>query len=112
MGEAWVDGQPLLTQLLAGARKYGEKKVYGDAQLIKRHNRVTGVTVGKDHIPADIVIATTGAWMNELFQPLGIDYAITPQKAQIIHLQLPDTKTTSWPVVMPPNIQHLLTFSQ
>src|SRR5690625_6142864 len=41
-----------------------------------------------------------------------MDYAITPQKAQIIHLQLPDTKTTSWPVIMPPNNQYLLTFPQ
>lgn len=109
-GAARVDGQALLDALLAGARKYGAKQVYGEAQLIKQHNRVTGVTVGNDHISADIVIATTGAWMNELFQPLGIDYAITPQKAQIIHLQLPDTKTTSWPVIMPPNNQYLLTF--
>src|SRR5690625_7811173 len=89
-----------------------QKEATGEPHLITRQHRVTGVTVGNDHIPADIVIATTGAWMHELFQPLGIDYAITPQKAQIIHLQLPDTKTTSWPVIMPPNNQYLLTFPQ
>lgn len=109
-GAARVDGQALLRALLEGAVTYGATLIHGEAHITEQHNRATGVNVGNDHIAADLVIATTGAWMNELFQPLGINYDIAPQKAQIIHLQLPNTPTSTWPVVMPPNNQYLLTF--
>ena len=42
--------------------------------------------------------------------PLGIHLQVTAQKAQIVHLQLEDTQTKEWPVVMPPTDQYILAF--
>src|SRR5699024_10191434 len=68
-----------------------------------------GARVNKTDIEADLVIATCGAWMNTLFEPLDIHFSVYPQKAQIIHLTLPHTDTHHWPVVMPPSNQYMLT---
>ena len=59
---------------------------------------------------ADKVIITAGAWAAELVEPLGIHLQISAQKAQIVHLQLENTQTAEWPVVMPPSDQYILAF--
>ncbi|WP_240620125.1 NAD(P)/FAD-dependent oxidoreductase, partial [Peribacillus acanthi] len=53
-----------------------------------------------------------GAWSKELLEPLGVSFMVTPQKAQIIHLELVGYSTNKWPVVMPPNDQYLLSFDE
>ena len=42
--------------------------------------------------------------------PLGINFLVTFQKGQIVHLQIENTATENMPVVMPPNDQYILTF--
>lgn len=107
-GAARVDGRALRDALLRAAKKHGAIIVHGDAQLLFEGNRVTGVTVAHDAIKADKVIVTAGAWVNELLEPLGIRSKVYPQKAQIIHLELPSMHTNDWPVIMPPNNQYIL----
>ena len=109
-GAARVDGNSLRNALLSGAKKHGATVVNGHADLSYEGNKITGVIVAGEVITADIVIATSGAWMNELFKPLGVHFDVQPQKAQIVHLELPNTDTSKWPVIMPPNNQYLLTF--
>ncbi|HLR75748.1 MAG TPA: FAD-dependent oxidoreductase [Virgibacillus sp.] len=110
-GAARVDGQALRQALLSGAIKYGATYIEGDAQLIYKDDIVTGAKVNGKTFEADLVIATTGAWMSELLSLIGIDIDVKPQKAQIIHLHLSES-THSWPVIMPPNNQYILPFDQ
>ncbi|WP_087973516.1 NAD(P)/FAD-dependent oxidoreductase [Oceanobacillus rekensis] len=109
-GAARVDGRKLRDALLRGAVKNGAQVLHGDATLSYEGNNITGVSLQHETLHADCVIAATGAWMNELIQPLGITFDVTPQRAQIMHLQVPDMDTSTWPVVMPPADQYMLAF--
>lgn len=114
-GAARVDGRALRDALLRSALRNGAKLIYGNARLEYQSNQVTGVTVdAASYYSADMVIVCAGAWAGPLLQPLGIDFKVSFQKAQIMHLQVPDTNlnTDSWPVVMPPADQYLLAFEQ
>ncbi|MNI55439.1 Hydrogen cyanide synthase subunit HcnC precursor [compost metagenome] len=85
----------------------------GDAVLQYEDNRVTGVLAGGEVYTADTVIVCAGAWANPLLLPLGIRFKAGYQKAQIMHVQVPDHRDTgSWPVVIPPTDQYLLSFEE
>lgn len=109
-GAARVDGRKLRNALLCAAEKHGAMIINGSATLLQENTRIVGVSVNNEKIMADSVIATSGAWMNELFQPLHLQFDVSAQKAQIMHLHLPNQQTANWPVVMPPNNQYMLTF--
>ncbi|WP_044640733.1 NAD(P)/FAD-dependent oxidoreductase [Risungbinella massiliensis] len=109
-GAARVDGRALRNALLRAAQKNGATFIHGDATLQFSEKRVTGVMVSGESIDADNVIVCAGAWAKPLLQPLGVHLQVTYQKAQIVHLMLPDTNTNEWPVVMPPSDQYLLAF--
>lgn len=62
---------------------------------------------------SDKVIVCAGAWANQLLLPLGIHFKVSYQKAQIMHLQVPNRQDTgTWPVVIPPSDQYLLAFDK
>ncbi|WP_067724691.1 NAD(P)/FAD-dependent oxidoreductase [Oceanobacillus damuensis] len=109
-GAARVDGRKLRNALLNGAQKYGANVIEGSASLLYEGNSITGVLLGDEKLYADCVIAAAGAWMNELIEPLGLGFDVTPQRAQIMHLKMPETDTSNWPVVMPPADQYMLAF--
>ncbi|CAN7567937.1 NAD(P)/FAD-dependent oxidoreductase [Rossellomorea sp. LjRoot5] len=109
-GAARVDGRAMRKALLNGAEKQGATLRQGDAKLLNEDNRIIDVKIGDEVLRADGVIVTAGAWANELFQPLGINFLVSSQKAQILHLQAGGQETAEWPVVMPPNDQYLLAF--
>ncbi|WP_096185971.1 NAD(P)/FAD-dependent oxidoreductase [Evansella halocellulosilytica] len=109
-GGARVNGQALRDALIRAAEKHGAVIHNGDAKLIREENEVTGVEVNGNLIEADQVIVTAGAWAKELFEPFDIELMVRPQKAQIVHLDMPNVDTANWPVVMPPNNQYLLSF--
>ncbi|TVX83828.1 FAD-binding oxidoreductase [Peribacillus simplex] len=109
-GAARVDGRALRDSLLRASQKNGAKLMYGEAILSYNGAQVTGVTLGDEFIPADKVIVCAGAWAPELLKPLGVNFQVTFQKAQIIHLETPNENTNNWPVVMPPSDQYLLAF--
>lgn len=109
-GGARVNGRALREALVNGAKKHGAKVLYGDATLIHTNNEVTGIKLQGKTIVADKVLVTAGAWAKELLQPLGVQLLVSPQKAQIVHLEMQNTDTSQWPVVMPPNDQYILTF--
>ncbi|WP_202077697.1 NAD(P)/FAD-dependent oxidoreductase [Caldalkalibacillus salinus] len=112
-GAARVNGKRLRDSLLHAATRMGAKLInYADASLVVKKDQVTGVRVGSDRLDADKVIVTAGVWAKALLEPLGIELQVSSQKAQIVHLQLPDTDTSQWPVVMPPNNQYMLTFEK
>ncbi|SFI72647.1 MULTISPECIES: FAD-binding oxidoreductase [unclassified Bacillus (in: firmicutes)] len=109
-GAARVNGRALRQALVNAAKKHGAVYRNGNASLVHEDNRVIGVEVDGETSTADQVIVTAGAWANELLQPLGVNFLVTFQKAQIVHLHVPDVNTDNWPVVMPPNDQYILAF--
>nr|WP_221401382.1 FAD-dependent oxidoreductase [Paenibacillus phyllosphaerae] len=113
-GAARVDGRALRDALLRSAQRNGAKIIYGDAAIDFQENRATGITVNGSQYSADRVVVCAGAWAGPLLQPLGIDFKVNYQKAQIMHLQASDAvpSTDGWPVVIPPTDQYLLAFEQ
>lgn len=109
-GGARVNGRALRDSLVNAARKRGTTVLYGEAKLTFHQNKVTGVEVAGRFLKAAKVIVTAGVWANELLESIGVHFLVKPQKAQIVHLELQDTDTSKWPVVMPPNNQYLLSF--
>lgn len=109
-GAARVDGRALRDALLRAAERFGAFITYGDASLLFEENRVIGVKAeGKEYNSSSVII-TAGAWADHLLAPLGIQFKVDFQKAQIVHLRLPDVDTSKWPVVMPPSDQYMLAF--
>ncbi|UFJ41237.1 FAD-binding oxidoreductase [Brevibacillus humidisoli] len=111
-GAARVDGHALRDALLRAAIRKGAAFRNGEAILRSNGSSVTGVQVGDEYIASDIVVVCAGAWANQLLQPLGVQFNVTFQKAQIVHLGLPGADTGSWPVVMPPGDQYILAFDE
>ncbi|MDE8565484.1 FAD-binding oxidoreductase [Anoxybacillus rupiensis] len=109
-GAARVNGKALRDALVRAAQKLGAIYIKGDAKIVQQHSHVNGVEVAGTYYQADAVVIAAGAWAKELLLPLGIEFLVTPQRAQIIHLEKPEQDTDHWPVVMPPNNQYLLTF--
>ncbi|WP_283153471.1 NAD(P)/FAD-dependent oxidoreductase [Guptibacillus hwajinpoensis] len=109
-GAARVNGGALRNALIRGAKNHGAKVIHGDASLLWDDVKVNGVEVNGENYFANNVIVTGGAWARELLQPLGMKFLVSPQKAQIVHLDLPETDTEKWPIVMPPFIQYFLPF--
>ncbi|OLO27065.1 oxidoreductase [Alkalihalophilus pseudofirmus] len=109
-GGARVNGRALRDALVNAAKKKGANVIIGNASLDFDNHRVIGITIDNEKLKADQVIVTAGAWAKDLLHPLDINFLVTPQKAQIVHLELPNTQTSAWPVVMPPNNQYLLAF--
>lgn len=111
-GAARVDGRALRDALLRTAQKNGAVLLYEEATLLHNGARITGVRAGAETITADAVIVCAGAWASEILQPLGVQFKVTFQKGQIVHLEYSDLHTGNWPVVIPPNDQYLLAFDE
>lgn len=109
-GAARVNGRALRQALINAAKRHGACFVIGNARLEQDQHQVKAVLAGDKRYEADRVIITAGAWAPELLKTMGISLQIAPQKAQIVHLQLENTETSMWPVVMPPNNQYILAF--
>ncbi|WP_110929663.1 NAD(P)/FAD-dependent oxidoreductase [Bacillus massiliglaciei] len=109
-GAARVDGRALRDALIRAAQKKGAKLIKGHADLLFHGSQVIGIKTEGQTIEADIVIVCAGAWANKVLKPLGLDFKVSFQKAQIVHFELPGVEMSKWPVVMPPNDQYLLAF--
>ena len=108
-GAARVNGRSLRESLINGAVKNGATFIKGSATPLREQHDITGVKVNNQTYHADKVIITTGAWLHEHEALLDIPFQLTRQKAQIMHLKMPHTKTRHWPVVIPPSDQYMLT---
>ncbi|TGV31299.1 FAD-binding oxidoreductase, partial [Mesorhizobium sp. M00.F.Ca.ET.186.01.1.1] len=92
-GAARVDGRALRDALLRAAQKHGASLLYESAELVYDGNRITGVKAGTESITADSVVICAGAWASHILQPLGVNFQVTFQKGQIVHLEYADRKT-------------------
>ncbi|MGR6127406.1 NAD(P)/FAD-dependent oxidoreductase [Paenibacillus sp. SER-28] len=112
-GAARIDGRALRDALVRSAQKNGAVLIQGNATLQYESDHITGVVVGARSFSSDKVIVCAGAWANQLMLPLGIHFKVSYQKAQIMHLQVPNRQDTgTWPVVIPPSDQYLLAFDK
>ncbi|MDL4841172.1 NAD(P)/FAD-dependent oxidoreductase [Aquibacillus rhizosphaerae] len=109
-GAARVDGRLMQNALTQAAIKNGATFIEGDAEIKYSGIQVSGVIINGKAMNADTVIVTAGVWAKSLLKPLGVNFSVEPQKAQIAHLGLPNTDTSNWPVVMPPSDHYLLAF--
>src|SRR5699024_5094133 len=109
-GAARVDGRQLRSSLIRGAMKNGAAWLSGEATLEHENNVIKGVEVDGEKLESDLVIATNGAWMNQLLHPFSLDLRFHVQKGEVLHMQTDQLDTSDLPVVNPPNTQYLLSF--
>lgn len=97
---ARVDGRALNRALRQAAVERGLTVQQGSVErLVLQHGAVTGVVVAGTTLTASRVIIAGGAWSSAFGAQLGVVIPVAPQRGQIIHLGLPGTETTAWPIV-------------
>ncbi len=99
-----VDGRVLNRALRQAATSRGLRVLDGGATALEvdRSNQaVTAVATTEGTVTAGAVALTGGAWTGELARTLGVEIPVTPLKGQIVHLSLPSTDTSAWPIVQP-----------
>ena len=97
---ARVDGRLLNHALRQAAEQRGLTIQQANVeQLALQHGTVTGVVVAGAMLTAGKVIIAGGAWSQAFGTQLGITIPVVPQRGQIIHLGLPGTDTTAWPML-------------
>jgi len=108
-GAARVDGRLLRDALQRAAQKRGATVMRGDATLARAGEGVQ-VTVDGRAIPAGAVVIAGGAWSNKLAETLGVALPVYPQRGQILHLDMRETETGHWPIVLGFHAHYILTF--
>jgi D-amino-acid dehydrogenase len=102
-GAARVDARTFTKALLRAAEGHGLTLLEGDVTDIDHESgAVTGVETadGEWHNAESVVIAG-GAWSPRFAESLGVSIPVEPQRGQIIHLDLGDIDTSSWPILSP-----------
>jgi D-amino-acid dehydrogenase len=107
-GAARVDGRLISGALRRAAGRAGTTVIPGEATLRCAGGAVEGVNVAGEFLPADAVVAATGAWTDAFLQPAGITLGITPQRGQIAHFGLGMTDTSRWPAILPGGTGHYM----
>jgi D-amino-acid dehydrogenase len=105
-GVGRVDGRRFRDAALAVAERAGVTRLDGRAELVVAGSRVRGVRVTGEEVAADAVVLAAGAWTAALCAPLGVTPALAPMRGQIVHLQVPDAGTATWPTVMTLGEEH------
>ncbi|MGD0393785.1 MAG: FAD-dependent oxidoreductase [Acidimicrobiales bacterium] len=99
-----VDGRVLNVALRRAAVSRGLRMLDGAAtglEVDRRNGTVTAVVTSEGTVAAGAVALAGGAWTAELAQTLGVALPVAPLKGQIVHLSLPATDTSAWPIVQP-----------
>ncbi|WP_326807078.1 MULTISPECIES: FAD-dependent oxidoreductase [unclassified Streptomyces] len=109
-GGARLDGRLLREALRRGAVRHGARLVEAEARIEAGGERVRAVHADGERLAADAVIDAAGAWSAGLLEPLGVRLPVAPQRGQLVHLRLPGTDTSRWPVLLPPTSHYLLAF--
>jgi glycine/D-amino acid oxidase-like deaminating enzyme len=97
---ARVDGRLLNRALRTAAEARGLVVREGSVErLVREGDAVTGLVVDGESVPAGAVAIAGGAWSDAFGRQLGVTIPVAPQRGQIIHLGVPDTDTSRWPMV-------------
>lgn len=109
-GAARVDGRLLRDALQRAARKHGAAIVHGDAALTRDGAQGVQVTVDGRVLATGAVIIAGGAWSGVIGNALGVALPVYPQRGQILHLDMRETETGHWPIVLGFHAHYILTF--
>lgn len=95
-----VDGRLLNQALRQAAVQRGLRIQQGTVErLLLERGAVTGVVADGMPLHADAVVIAGGAWSATFAAQLGVEIPVAPQRGQIIHLGLPGTDTSTWPML-------------
>lgn len=107
---ARVNGRLIRGALRRASEKRGVHFIHGSASLVHDGDRITGVHVDGETLPAGAVVIAGGAWSATLCDALPLRLPVMPQRGQIMHLDLSQTDTSNWPIVLGYDPHYLLTF--
>ncbi|MGA9400751.1 NAD(P)/FAD-dependent oxidoreductase [Haladaptatus sp.] len=112
-GAARVDARTFTGALLRAAKKHG-LTVFGKdvTEIHHEDGTVTGVeTADATTYEAPAVVVAGGAWSDRFSDSLGVSIPVEPQRGQIIHLDLGDTDTSTWPILSPYHSHYMVPWS-
>jgi D-amino-acid dehydrogenase len=109
-GVARVNGRTMRDALQQATRSRGGQVQRAAAELAVDGSRAAGVKAAAGLITADAVILATGAWDDAWAPHLPAAVPVGPQRGQILHLDLPGTDVSRWPVITGSGDPYLLAF--
>ncbi len=99
---ARLDGRTSTAALLRAATSRGLRHLATSVTSLElRRPNAVAVRSDQGRIPCGAVVIAGGAWSSALAEELGVDLAVSPMKGQIIHLELPGSRSDDWPIVQP-----------
>jgi D-amino-acid dehydrogenase len=111
-GAARIDGRRLLLALRSASIARGARWLRAEAELQLDGGQVTGVRANGERLDADAVVIAGGAWSGVLAERLGLELPLRPLRGQLLHLELPNVNTASWPIVLGSGLNYLLCLPQ
>jgi D-amino-acid dehydrogenase len=105
-----VNGRLLRDALRNAAIARGAEEIRGAVSLDGANLRDRALMVDGSRVGFDRLLLAAGAWTCELAATVGIDVPVVPQRGQILHLSVPGTETTSWPVIHGFHNHYMLAF--
>ncbi|MGH2532167.1 MAG: NAD(P)/FAD-dependent oxidoreductase [Thermomicrobiales bacterium] len=107
---ARVNGRLMRDALRRAAEKRGVHLIHTSAEPVRDGGRVSAVKIDGDPRPVDAVVIAGGAWSSALGDALGLRLPVEPQRGQILHMEMPGTDTSRWPIILGHHGHYLLTF--
>lgn len=109
-GGARVDGKYLVDLLIQKAITQGAhfKKEHVETLTVKGHHPILNTI--HQNTQYDKVILAVAAWLPNLLEPLEYKVDVRPQKGQLLEIELKNTITTNWPVIMPEGETDIIPF--
>ena len=99
--EAQLETYPFALALAKAAERHGVRTRIGEVTGLTRasptahvsptngRSHVTGVTLGREHVPAQLVVVASGPWASTAGTWLGYPIPVKPLKGQIVYLVPP-----------------------
>src|SRR6266436_545460 len=101
-GSGFADPNATTFAFAAAARRLGVA-IETDCEVLRiltEGGRVAGVETSRGRVAAPVVVAVPGAWAGRLFDPLGLDFGLTPYRIQVSIFRWPDGFTRRHPAVI------------
>jgi len=99
---ARIDGRRATGAIAGAAIARGLRTINGEVTSLELEgDRTTAVVSTEGRIATGSVAIAGGAWTSRFAEALRTQLPVGPMKGQIIHMTLPDTDTSSWPIVQP-----------
>ncbi|ACZ42231.1 FAD dependent oxidoreductase [Thermobaculum terrenum ATCC BAA-798] len=110
-GPGRLNGANLRDALLLQAIKRGAHYIRARASIDSISQQEIALKADSTTITTQRLVLAAGAWSRQIIgQFSAVSLPISPQRGQILHLEVPDTRTDQWPIVMGDFPHYLLTF--